>query len=51
VNCYYDPSDPQDAVLDRSFPSLILLGLIPLFLFVVGAVGLVRRAPGLMGRR
>jgi hypothetical protein len=41
--CYYDPDRPEWAVLDRSFPSLLFLGLFPLFLFLVGAVALLRR--------
>jgi hypothetical protein len=43
ITCYYDPSHPERAVIDREFPPLLLLGLIPLFLFVTGVIGLLRR--------
>lgn len=37
--CYVDPGDPSDAVLDRSFRPVYLLGLFPLVFFLVfGAV-------------
>ena len=40
VACYYDPANPGYASLDRGFPSIMFLGLIPLFFFVTGVVGL-----------
>jgi len=42
TTCYVNPRDPQDAVLDRSFPKLIFLGFIPLAFFLIGAAGLTR---------
>ncbi|MCP5113385.1 MAG: DUF3592 domain-containing protein [bacterium] len=40
--CYVNPDNPRQAVLDRSFPKLILLGLIPLGFCAAGLVGLSR---------
>jgi hypothetical protein len=43
VPCYYDPGKPGYAVLDREFPALVMLVLIPLFFFVTGVTGLLFR--------
>ena len=45
VSCYVDPGNPEEAVLDRGFPKLLLLGLIPLAFALVGARGLLRTLP------
>jgi hypothetical protein len=39
--CWYDPADPDRAVLVRSFDWWMLMALIPLIFVVVGAVGLI----------
>lgn len=39
--CYVNPKDPTEALLNRSLSPFLLVGLIPLLFFVVGAGGLV----------
>ncbi|MDR2856729.1 MAG: DUF3592 domain-containing protein [Novosphingobium sp.] len=44
VPCYVNPADPGDALLDRSFPSMVLIGLVLGLAFVgFGIVGLVSK--------
>src|SRR6185295_6349318 len=38
--CYVDPRHPEDAVLDRAFRPIYLLGLIPLVFVAVGGIGM-----------
>ena len=38
--CYVDPNDPTEAVIERSFTALMLIGLLPLFFVVVGLLGI-----------
>jgi len=38
--CYVNPSDPTDAVLQRGFTPMMLLGLIPLVFLFAGAAGM-----------
>jgi len=40
TDCYVNPSDPDDAVLQRDFTPMMLLGLIPLIFVAVGAGGI-----------
>jgi len=39
TTCYYDPSEPESAVMDRSFPMGILIGLVPAAFFLFGLIG------------
>lgn len=39
--CYVSPDDPTDAVLEREFTPWMLIGLLPLIFFFVGAAGLM----------
>ena len=43
--CFVNPGEPSEAVLDRSFPKMILLGLIPLGFFLAGLVGYTGSQP------
>ncbi len=45
TRCYVNAADPRDAVLDRSFPKQMFLGLIPLAFFLIGGAGLARVFP------
>lgn len=50
VICYVDPADPTQAVLERGFTPIMLLGLLPLLFIAVGVFGLVsfwRKSRGL----
>lgn len=40
ATCYVNPRDPNDAVLERRFTPVMLVGLFPLVFFFVGAGGL-----------
>jgi HEAT repeat protein len=40
TTCYVNASNPSEAVLNRNFSSGMLLGFVPLLLFVIGVVGL-----------
>jgi len=40
TTCYVNPSDPEEAVLERSFPAAMLLGLIPVLFMLIGGGGL-----------
>jgi len=40
ADCYVDPDDPFEAVIDRGFGLVFLFGLIPLLFGVIGAGGL-----------
>ena len=44
ASCWVDPEDPVEAVLDRRFPPLLLLGLIPLLLVAIGGALLAHAA-------
>jgi hypothetical protein len=44
--CYVNPSRPAEAVLNRDFPWLLLLGLVPLGMFCGGVAGFVSMARG-----
>ena len=41
LTCYVNPRDPTEAVVERGFTGMMLLGLIPLVFALVGGVGLV----------
>ena len=41
VICYVDPTDPTQAVLERGFTPIMLLGLLPLLFIAAGLFGLV----------
>ncbi len=41
TTCYVNPSDPQEAVLERGFTADLLFGLIPLAFIVVGVGGFI----------
>lgn len=38
--CYVNPGDPSEAVLDRGFRPVMLVGLVPLLFVAAGAVGI-----------
>jgi hypothetical protein len=42
VACYIDPGDPEEAVLHREFTPFALISLIPIGMFLAGAVGMRR---------
>src|SRR5882672_4084049 len=42
-NCYVNPKDLDFAVLERGFRPKLLIGLIPLFLAIIGIIGLASR--------
>jgi hypothetical protein len=44
--CYVNPARPEEAALNRDFPWLLLLGLIPLGMFCAGCAGMVSLARG-----
>jgi hypothetical protein len=42
VDCYVDPSNPGNAVLNRGYPRMLWLILFPVLMAVVGLLGVVR---------
>ena len=40
--CYVNPSDPEDAVLDREYSWEMLFGLIPLLFIIIGIAGITK---------
>lgn len=56
TKCYVNPSEPTDAVLDRSFQPVMLAGLIPTVFLFIGVGGLIwvfvggGRGPKLVGQ-
>ncbi len=41
ATCYVNPRDPTDAVINRDFEAVYLVGLFPMIFFVVGLVGVL----------